>query len=271
MYKNLAVNFHLTTRCNMHCGYCFNRSHATMCATFEQQQKIVAKLCSYGFSKISFVGGEPTLMPHLPALMRRCKELEKTSMLITNGSTLLQRPECLEFCDWVGLSIDSLSDETNVAIGRCLPDGVSYGQIINTIRDAGCRLKINTVVSRLNKDESMSKFIEESGAERWKILQVTKVSGQNDLDFQNYAVSNDSFESFLKRHDRLKGIIAAEYTEDIIDSYLMLDHAGCFISNSENSYLKSSSILEIGVDEAITYANFNYSKHISRSAVYDWS
>jgi radical S-adenosyl methionine domain-containing protein 2 len=271
MYKELSVNFHLTERCNMACGYCFNHRHHTVRATPEQQQKIVTQLCHYGFSKISFVGGEPTLEPYLATLLQICKSFGKTTMLITNGSMLPQRGDCLKFCDWVGLSVDSLSIETNTRIGRRFPKHLAYRDICKVIHEYGCRLKVNTVVSRLNKDEYMHKFIEESRPERWKVLQVTKIEGQNDATFENFMVSQKNFENFVKRHAEFDSILVPESTENIIDSYLMLDHAGCFISNSRQIYQRSPSILEIGVQEALKFINFDNTKYINRNAVYNWS
>jgi radical S-adenosyl methionine domain-containing protein 2 len=271
MYKELSVNFHLTARCNMACRYCFNHRHDTQCATSEQQQEIVARLCHYGFSKISFVGGEPTLVPHLTDLLRLCKSMGKTTMLITNGGLLHQQRDCLAHCDWVGLSVDSLSAKTNALIGRNLPASTTYRQIVELIHNAGCKLKINTVVSRLNKDEGMHRFMDFSRPQRWKVLQVTKVQGQNEANFQNFAVSKGEFLSFVKRHVKFKGIIVPECSEDMIDSYLMLDHAGCFMSNSKHIYQKSPSILDVDVQAALEFVNFNHAKHINRNAKYDWS
>jgi len=271
MYKELSVNFHLTERCNMACGYCFNHSHETVRATHEQQQEIVAQLCRHGFSKVSFVGGEPTLEPHLANLLQICKNFGKTTMLITNGSMLHQVRDCLKYCDWVGLSVDSLSTETNTMIGRRLPESLTYRQIVDVIHESGCRLKVNTVVSRLNKDESMHKFIAESRPERWKVLQVTKIEGQNDTGFEKFAVSQKEFAGFVKRHAEFNGILVPERTENIINSYLMLDHAGCFISNSKQIYRKSPPILKTGVQAALKFINFDNAKYINRNAVYSWS
>jgi len=271
MYRNLSVNFHLTERCNMVCGYCFNHRHNTVRATPEQQRKIITQLCDYGFSKISFVGGEPTLEPCLASLLHICKRFGKTTMLITNGSLLHNRRDCLRLCDWVGLSVDSLARETNAMIGRCLPEPVTYRRIADVIHEAGCRLKINTVVSRLNKYESMHEFIGASRPERWKVLQVTKIEGQNDTDFEKFAVSPKEFEGFVKRHAEFDSIIVPENTENMLNSYLMLDHAGCFIGNSKQIYKKSPSILEIGVPAALAFIDFDSAKYINRKAIYKWS
>ena len=64
----------------------------------------------------------------------------------------------------------------------------------------GCRIKINTVVSALNKDEIMSDFIDEIAADRWKILRMKpfQYGGFSNLDIQ---VSNEEFEN-IPSHPR---------------------------------------------------------------------
>lgn len=41
-----------------------------------------------GFRTINFAGGEPTLCPWLPDLLRRAKELNLTTAIVTNGILL---------------------------------------------------------------------------------------------------------------------------------------------------------------------------------------
>ena len=77
-----SVNFHMWKPCNMRCRFCF--------ATFEdigqsalpkghlQREDCLAvmeALALAGFEKINFAGGEPTLCPWLPDLIRRAKDM----------------------------------------------------------------------------------------------------------------------------------------------------------------------------------------------------
>ena len=60
-----------------------------------------------------------------------------------------------------------------------------------------CRIKINTVVSALNKDEVMSAFIDEITADRWKILRMKPFqygsSRQTALLFKYIKISFTTF------------------------------------------------------------------------------
>jgi radical S-adenosyl methionine domain-containing protein 2 len=109
-----TVNYHLWAACNMRCRFCFApfqdviddvlpRGHLPR----EESVQLVRVLASR-FAKVTFVGGEPTLCPWLPELVRTAKELGATTMLVTNG-TRLERVigELQGVLDWVALSIDS--------------------------------------------------------------------------------------------------------------------------------------------------------------------
>ena len=272
MYEELPVNFHLERMCNMACGYCFNRglSAHSPPPSRKEQIAIVRLLCSYGFSKISFVGGEPTLCPWLPELLQVCREHGVTSMLITNGSKLEKSPHLLDACDWVGLSIDSFHAETNQAIGRGAPEPLDYDVIIDLIKKSPCRLKINTVVSRLNMTENMTDSIAHAVPERWKVMQVTKIEGQNSVNFRDYSITGEEFSCFVVRHNSLDKILVKETSDDMYGSYLMIDPYGCFIDNSLWFYKRSHPILSVGIAAALRETAFSVTKFKNRNGAYIW-
>ena len=127
-----SVNFHLWKPCNMQCRFCF--------ATFQDVERdalpkghlpredslaVVEALAEAGFGKINFAGGEPTLCPWLPDLIRRSKELDVTTSIVTNGSYIT--PEWLDRVDgclnWAAVSIDTLDPEKLIRMGRTTRNG----------------------------------------------------------------------------------------------------------------------------------------------------
>lgn len=78
------------------------------------------ELFKYGFSKITFVGGEPLLYPWLPELLKYSKSLGMTTMIVTNAS-FLDAPwidKNRYSIDWLSISIDSLDSKVLADIGR---------------------------------------------------------------------------------------------------------------------------------------------------------
>ena len=51
---------------------------------------VLDALLAHGLRKITFVGGEPTLCPWLPELIRHAKQQNVSTMVVTNGQTLLE-------------------------------------------------------------------------------------------------------------------------------------------------------------------------------------
>ena len=86
---------------------------------------VVDALASAGFDKINFAGGEPTLCPWLPDLIRRARELGCTTSVVTNGSRITQ--EWLDrldnSLDWATLSIETVDPRKLEASGRTTRNG----------------------------------------------------------------------------------------------------------------------------------------------------
>ncbi len=294
MFKNAenqgllpAVNFHLWQPCNMRCKFCF--------ATFLDVKqtclpkghlleadavKVVEELCKSGIRKITFAGGEPTLCPWLPRLLEIAKQYGVTTMVVTNGTRLegglLSMHSTL--IDWVALSIDSLNPVVNEWSGRKepgkqAPDLQWYLERVKSILDAGIRLKINTVVHRLNVDENLAPFISTVKPERWKLFQVLSIKGQNDAVVEDLLIGDVEFAAYIDRHQQQlpHQIIVPETNDDMTGSYLMVDPAGRFYDNVDGAYTYSRPILEVAIENALKDIRFDREKFVIRGGDYDWT
>ncbi|MCC6702637.1 MAG: radical SAM protein [Fluviicola sp.] len=281
-----SVNFHLWEPCNMRCKFCF--------ATFqdvkktilpkghlpkEQAIEVVKELAQFGFEKITFAGGEPTLCPWLDELILTAKSYGMTTMIVTNGSRLT--PKFLErnreILDWIALSVDSLSSDTNLKLGRAISGKKDIGlddylSMIQLIKEYGYGLKINTVVNRYNLDEDFTELIQFAQPKRWKVLQVMPVNGQNDTKVDELTISLADFESFVNRHQSLEQIttLVPESCELIRGSYAMVDPAGRFFDSSRGEHFYSELILTVGVEKAFHQISIDKSKFEDRGGNYEW-
>lgn len=77
-------------RCNLACGYCSEFDKTSEPVPVELLEERLEKLKDLGTFGISLTGGEPTLHPELPRLIRKCRALRffRTGM-ISNGFFLL--------------------------------------------------------------------------------------------------------------------------------------------------------------------------------------
>lgn len=273
-----SVNLHLTKACNMKCKYCF--------ASFKQTKqshpcsntlRLLDELHKFGFEKINFVGGEPLLIKNLSDLLTASSGYGFYTSIVTNGSLLTESflsKNAIKL-DTIGLSVDSLLAKINSQIGRQtlrkIIDNAEYIRIASLIKKYQVDLKINTVVSVLNKNENFSAFINAVNPIRWKVFQVLAIEGENDQDIDDLKVSNSDFNTFCSYHsNKLNNpdILISEHTELIKGSYLMINPDGCFFDNLNGRYRVSDPILKVGIEKALSQIQFNYNRFVLRDGNY---
>ena len=101
-YSPFLTQMVVIRRCNLSCGYCSEYDKTSDPVPVQVLEDRLRKLKELGTFGISLTGGEPTLHPELPRLIRTCRELRfyRTGM-ITNGFFL--RPELIETLNQAGL------------------------------------------------------------------------------------------------------------------------------------------------------------------------
>jgi radical S-adenosyl methionine domain-containing protein 2 len=278
-----AVNFHLEKACNLRCKFCyahFDDDDALRTVKRgldrEQAMRVIELVRESGAEKITFVGGEPTLCPFLPDLLRHARALEYTTTLVTNGFRLDRLLDEVADClDWVGLSVDSADEATQAALGRDRGTHVAKSLAhFRRLHALGIRVKLNTVVTALNWQENMCDFVLDARPERWKLFQVLPVDGQNDGRVEPLLIARDQFDAFVSRHLRLKdqGIdVVPESNDAMTGSYAMIDPLGRFFSNVGGRHTYSPAILDVGVKAAFSAVRFDPLKFEARGGRYDWS
>lgn len=289
MHKNnliTTVNYHFWKPCNMRCKFCY--------ATFEDIPKntlpkghlscqdsthLINMIAEYGFKKINFAGGEPTLCPWLPQLVSHAHKLGLQTSLITNGYKILKEKNYLNIfgnnLDIIGISIDSMNLKTNISNGRAVnyKEAIleeEYLIICQRVKEKNIMLKINTVVSVSNYEENMTDFINTIKPDRWKILQMLAIEGQNDIFADEFKISEIQFETYSRNNEindsEIKVVL--ENNEDIRGSYVMINPSGQFFDNIQNKHSYSEPILKVGIHEAFNQINTQYYKFILRGGSY---
>lgn len=209
MKKKYKINLHILEACNFKCRQCFSKFGTKKLLSVKDWEKIVDNcIAGADVAEFNIAGGEPMLYPGLVELVQYIRDKGVKVSLITNGSLMDEEwiKSYAGMYETIGFSVDSINDETNRKIGRCDRNGkaIPAGRIVELcglIRKYApeCRIKINTVVSALNKDEVMSAFIDEITADRWKILRMKpfQYGSSSNLDIQ---VSDEEFERFVERN-----------------------------------------------------------------------
>lgn len=273
-----SVNFHLLEGCNMDCEFCFLPEGHLL----SQQDwiLIIDQIAEFGFKKDNFAGGEPTLLPWLPNLIARAKERGMVTSIITNGSRITDQwlNDLNGSLDWIGLSIDTVDPEKLKRSGRAIGGKVpiteeEYLNIIGEIKRHKIRLKINTVVTSVNWKEDFTSFIREAKPERWKLLQVLPVKGQNDAQVDDFIITTEQFEAYVQCNCIVENdgiMVVPENNEAMTESYVMIDPAGRFFDNTQGFYRCSEPILKVGVAEALKQVSIDPERFRQRGGEYDW-
>jgi radical S-adenosyl methionine domain-containing protein 2 len=277
----VSVNYFFSRKCNKECGFCFHTAKTSYVLSQEEAHRGLSLLRQAGMKKLNIAGGEPFLYPKfLGAMLRFCKEtlrLESVS-IVTNGSKVTERflAQYGRYIDVLAVSCDSFDEKTNIAIGR--GDGNNVAQLFR-IRD-WCRtynlkFKLNTVVCRLNHGEDMVDMVSRLAPFRWKAFQVLMVRGENDSeetlrDVRRWEITDDEFGRFCDRHRVVPSFIP-ESNRVMASSYLLVDEYMRFMDKGSGKMRESESILDVGVEKALSQVRWDVDAFYERGGVYDWS
>lgn len=280
-----TINIHLIRNCNFGCRYCYAGFTETGAGRIPPEH-LLAILDQIATSpvpngefprKVNFAGGEPFLYSNLPDFIRYSKRIGLVTSVVTNGS-LLNNPVIAQLAghlDILALSVDSFSPGVNAEIGRCgrgSPPGLDhYLRLSEQVREAGIRLKVNTVVNRLNVHEDIGAGMSRLEPFRWKHLQAKRIFGQNDAHFETLAVNNLEFHGYVERNRRSVGsgvVVVPETADDMTASYAMIAPNGCFFDNTPGFYRYSRPIVEVGLMEAFKDVEFSEERFIERGGLY---
>lgn len=242
-----VVNYHITNHCNYRCAYCFGKFDGQENPSLDKAKMIIDNTASYfkinriPHGRINFAGGEPMLYPKLDELIRYTYSLGISVSIVTNGSLLT--PERIHswngLVSCIGISIDSLCENTNIQIGRCCRGSVKTMEdwlaIATAIHECGIALKINTVVSKLNIQENLLPLYHAIAPNKIKLLQMHLIKGINDWA-KPYKITKQEFDDFCERHSSAFSIIVAEPCGSMENSYLMINPDGNVQLNNSGIY-----------------------------------
>lgn len=179
------IFFHILTRCNLRCRHCYinpeehGRKTLPSGTITSWLKALVHKTLA---SNLIFIGGEPTLHPDLPLLIRTAKKIGYASMTVdTNGfffNRILDKVTPEEV-DYFSVGLDGSCKDVN---DRIRGHG-SYDKCVAGIQEAlgkGFRVSLIYTASRLNISDlkNMPHFLKSMGIHRF-FIQVIGIRGKS--------------------------------------------------------------------------------------------
>ena len=249
----LKVNLHITQKCNFHCRYCFAKFESQKDLSGKDWKCIIDNLANSGMvGSLNFAGGEPVLHPDFPDMVSYAFEKGFRLSLISNGTLLMNEKlfprELFSRFDMLGVSVDSLEPKTLRALGCCdgMDNVLREEDIVTLIRTAKVInpqlvIKLNTVVTDLNKGEQLTQLEKYVPVDRWKFLKMKPFRTDNFSNF-DLRITDDDFSTFLQHNARRGGESVPEYS--MVHSYIIVDNSGKLIDNgSDDSYTAIGNLL----------------------------
>jgi radical SAM protein with 4Fe4S-binding SPASM domain len=157
----------LTYRCNLKCTFCYagcgctaNPVHSSREMTTGQVKQVLWKIFHQAkVPSVSFTGGEPTLVPELPALVVYAKTLGMRVNLITNGTKItrqMAKDLAASGLDSAQVSIEGVTSATHdraVGLNGAFEKSVCA---IGYLKDAGILTHSNTTMTAGNMAECLA-------------------------------------------------------------------------------------------------------------------
>lgn len=191
----LSVCWDITSRCNETCGFCYRFLTANE-LSHSKHESILYKLISFGVKKISFVGGEPLILKHLPHLLQTAKNAGVITSLVTNGILLGNRwKEIKNHLDWITLPIDGSKDTIQKNMGRMPGQVTNIQKFMNELRDNGVKIKFNSVIASQNHHDTkeLIKIVNSQSPDVWKIFRFYPIRGTAKKNKRIYNIDQVRF------------------------------------------------------------------------------
>ncbi len=274
-----SVNWHITTKCNYNCRFCYVQKLDREILDIKKASSVLEKLKTnrndyVEIEKINFVGGEPFLHPLFYELLQAAHEMGFVVSIVTNGSLINEQNihKIAKYADWVGVSVDSVSNLEEARLGRGRGRHVSHAiEVADLVHEYGIKLKVNTTVTKSTFQENMEPLIRWMKPHRWKVFQMLHIKGQNDACVNELAVTGSEFQDFVKRHEHIRLVGGEkpvfESNEDMIGSYFILSPSGKVVSNEGGSY--STFEFEEFLEKQTRVINVE--KYVNRGGLYKWA
>lgn len=204
----------VTDRCNFRCRYCMPAEGLPWLPKqeilrYEEIAEIVRQLAPLGLRRLRITGGEPTIRPELPALVRQLRAIPgiEDIALSTNGVRLPAMAAELRAAglDRVNISADSLRPERVVEIAR-RDLGFDLVQAASAAEAAGIGpIKVNVVVMRGINDDEVADFAALTRTHPWHIrfIELMPVGELRELTWDHVVPSAEVL-------DRIRSLGALE-------------------------------------------------------------
>ena len=192
----------VTDRCNFRCLYCMPVEGLqwlpkSEILSYEEITEVVRQLAPLGLTRLRLTGGEPTIRPDLPVLIRSLRAIPEISdlALSTNGMKLPELASSFRAAglDRVNMSADSLRRDRIAAIAR---RNIGFDPVASALAAERAGLdpiKLNVVVMRGINDDEIEDFAALTLDHPWHVrfIELMPVGDMRELTWDHVVPSDE--------------------------------------------------------------------------------
>lgn len=192
----------VTDRCNFRCLYCMPVEGLewlpkSEILSYEEITEVVRQLAPLGLTRLRLTGGEPTIRPDLPVLIRSLRAIPEISdlALSTNGIKLPELAPSFRAAglDRVNMSADSLRRDRIAAIAR---RNIAFNPVASALAAERAGLdpiKLNVVVMRGIDDDEIEDFAALTLDHPWHVrfIELMPVGDMRELTWDHVVPSDE--------------------------------------------------------------------------------
>ena len=247
-----SVDWWTTSHCNLACDFCYGPVPGK--DPFERRPDIVEALAASSARVVTFCGGEPLLLRKIGQYAVALRQRGKSVVLNTNGE-LLRRclHQGLRLADFtlVGISVDGSTPEAHRAMRGAKADLYEVLEAARLVaREPGVRLKLATVVSRVNQENlpELARIVRDLAPDVWRLYQYSS-RGEQNVGQQRHALTDHEFRRLVwEAANSAAPVPTAPSTEAETEGCLIVDPAGNVLQPAGAAYLRRGNCLEEPLD-----------------------